>query len=104
MAMATMPPIELDRIPCQKPLHNGGDRRKTRTQQKMRMVGYQRPCQTIGMRLNQHLAKTVYKGLTVRIVPKDFAALDSAYNDVVKRTRSINSGFSWYTNLNSRLI
>ena len=80
MAMASMPPIELDCIPCQKPSHNGGDGCKTRSQQKVRMVGYQRPCQTIGMRLNQHLAKTVYKGLTVCIVPKDFVALDSTHN------------------------
>jgi len=38
-------------------------------------------------------AEPVYKGVSIGIVPKDFSALD----DVVKRTRSINSGFSWHT-------
>jgi hypothetical protein len=47
---------------------------------------------------NQHLAEPVYKGVTIGIVPKDFPALDSTHDDVVKRTRSINSGFSWHTN------
>jgi hypothetical protein len=56
------------------------------------------------MRLKQPPAKTGYKGVAVGIVPKDFAALDSAHNDVLKRTGSINSGFSWHTNLNNRLI
>jgi len=95
--MATMPPIELHSIPCQKPSHDGGNRRKTGTYQKVHMVGYHRPCKTIGMRLNQHLAEPVYKGVAIGIVPKDFSALDSSHDDVVKRTRSINSGFSWHT-------
>jgi hypothetical protein len=45
----------------------------------------------------QHLAESVYKGVTIGIVPKDFPALDCTHDDVVKRTRSINSGFSWHT-------
>jgi len=49
------------------------------------------------MRLNQHLAEPVYKGVAIGFVPKDFSALDSTHDDVVKRTRSINSGFSWHT-------
>ena len=60
------------------------------------MVGDQRPSKTIGLRLNHHLAQTFYKGVTVCIVPKYFAALDSAHNDVVKRTRSINFGLTWH--------
>ena len=58
------------------------------------MVGYDCPCKTIGMRLNQHLAKPVYQGVTIGIVSKDFPALDSTHDDVVKRTHSVNSGFS----------
>ena len=96
MAMATMPPIELDGMARQKSSHDGGDRRKTGTHQKVHMVGYHRPCKTIGMRLNQHLAEPVYKGVTIGIVPKDFPALNSTHDDVVKRARSINSGFSWH--------
>ena len=102
--MSPMTAIELYGISRQKPSHDPADRRKARTQQEVNVIGDQGPCKTIGMRLNQHLAKTVYKRLTVRIVSKDFAALDSAYDDVVKRTRNINSGFSCHTNLNSRLI
>jgi len=97
MAMATMPPIEPHSIARQKPSNDGGNRRKTRTHQKVHMVGYHDPCKTIGMRLNQHLAEPVYKGVAIGIVPKDFSALDSTHDDVVKRTRSINSGFSWHT-------
>ena len=48
------------------------------------------------MCLNQHLAEPVYKGVEIGIVPNDFSALDSPHDDVVKRTRSINSGFSWH--------
>jgi hypothetical protein len=50
------------------------------------------------MRLNQHLAEPVYKGVTICcIVPKDFPALNSTHDDVMKRARSINSGFSWHS-------
>ena len=97
MAMATMPPIELDSIPSQKPSHDGGNRCKPSTQQNVHMVGYHRPCKTIGMRLYQHLAEPVYKGVAIGIVQKDFSALDSTHDDVVKGARSINSGFSWHT-------
>jgi hypothetical protein len=44
--------------------------------------------------INQHLAEPVYKGVTIGIVPKDFPALDSTHDDVMKHNRSINSGFS----------
>jgi|GEM_PF-3304134 len=95
--MATMPPIELDSIAHQKPSHDCCDRCKTGTHQNVHMVGYHRPCKTICMRFNQHLAEPVYKGVAISIVPKDFSAFDSTHNDVVKRTRSINSGFLWHT-------
>jgi hypothetical protein len=49
------------------------------------------------MRLNQHRAEPVYKGVSIGIVPKDFSALDSMHNDVVKRTFGINSAFSLHT-------
>ena len=45
----------------------------------------------------KHLAETVYKGVAIGIVPKDFSALDSTHDDVVKRARSNHSGFSWHT-------
>jgi hypothetical protein len=46
--------------------------------------------------INQHLAEPVYKEVAIGIVPKDFPALDSTHDDVLKRTRNINSGFSWH--------
>ncbi len=95
--MATMSVIELDSIARQKPSHHGGNWRKTGTHQNVNMVGYYRPCKTIGMRLIQHLAEPVYKGVAIGIVPKDFSAFDSTHDDVVKRTRSINSCFSRHT-------
>jgi len=97
-----MPPVELDCIARQKPSHYGGDRRKTGTHQEVCMVGHNRPCKTIGMRLDQDLTETVYKGITIGIVPKDFPALDSTHDDVLKCARSINSGFSWHTKTNNR--
>jgi hypothetical protein len=47
-----------------------------------------------GMRLLQHLTHTFYKSIPVRIVPEYFTTLDSAYNDVTKRTGCIDSGFA----------
>ena len=39
----------------------------------------------------------VYKGVAIGIVPKDFFALDSTLDDVVKGARSNHSGVSWHT-------
>jgi hypothetical protein len=83
MAMTLMPPIELDSISRQKPPHNGGDWRKTSTQQKMHMIWYQRPCKTIGVRFNQHLAEAVHKSIPVHIIMEDLAVLNSMYHDVM---------------------
>ncbi|MEI6261372.1 MAG: hypothetical protein WCR46_15900 [Deltaproteobacteria bacterium] len=83
MAMTLMPPIELDGISRQKPSHDSGDRRKTSTQQKMQVVGYQRPCKTIGVRFNQHMAESVHKSIPVHIVKEDLAVLNSVYHDVM---------------------
>jgi len=83
MPVATMPPVEFNGITGQKPSHDTGDRRTTATQQKVSMVGYQCPCETSGIRLNQHSAKPGHKRITIRIVPKDFAALNSPHDNVV---------------------
>jgi hypothetical protein len=104
MAMTPMAAIELDGMPRQKPSHDRADRRKARTQQEVNMVGDQGPCKTIGTRLSQHLPQSLYKGITIYIVPKDFPAFDSAHYDMVQRTCSIYSVFSWHTCSNSRKI
>jgi hypothetical protein len=36
------------------------------------------------------------KGITIYIVPEDFPAFDSPRYDMVQRTCSIYSGFSWH--------
>ena len=102
--MTPVTPIELNSISRQKPSHDPADRRKTRTQQEVGVIGDQGPCKTIGLRLSQHLPQSLYKGITICIVPKDFPAFDSANYDMVQRTRSINSGFSWHVCSNSRKI
>jgi hypothetical protein len=49
----------------------------------MQVVGYQRPCKTIGVRFNQHMAEPVHKSIPVHIVKEDLAALNSVYHDVM---------------------
>ena len=39
----------------------------------------------------------VYKGVAIGIVPKEFFALDSTPDDMVKGAHSNHSGFSWHT-------
>jgi len=102
MTMTPVTPVELHSISRQKPSHGHADRRKARTQQEVDVIGDQSPCKTIGVRLSQHLLKSLYKGITIFIVPKDFPALDSANYDMVQGTGSINSGFSWHTCSDSR--
>jgi hypothetical protein len=68
---------------------------------KVNVIGDQGPCKTIGLRLSQHLPQPLYKGITIGIVSKNFPAFDSAHYDMVQRTCSINSGFSWHVCSNS---
>jgi len=56
----------------------------------------------IRIRLNQHSAEPGHKSITIRIVSKDLAALNCSNDNVAKRTWSVNLGFSWHTNANTR--
>jgi len=58
------------------------------------VIGDQSQCKLIGVRLSQHLLHSLYKEITICIVPKDFSVFDSTHNYIVQRTRGINSGIS----------
>jgi len=52
-------------------------------------------------RLETGGSESLHKGITICIIPKDFSALYSTHNNMLKRTRGINSGFSWHFGSNS---
>jgi hypothetical protein len=63
----------------------------------MEMVVNQCPGKAWGLSFRDHLAESRHKAISIRIIGKDVTALDTAADDVLKRTGCIYTGFSRHT-------
>ena len=60
------------------------------------MVGYECPCITAGFGFGDDSSDPIQKVISICIIEKDLSPLDSSNDDVMERSRSIYSGFSWH--------
>jgi len=102
--MATMPTIELNRIPCQKSSHDTGYGRSAGARQQVSMVRYQRPHKAISSRLGQNSTQSGDERIPFRVVAKDLLPLNSSQDNVVTRSRRVNCSFSWHTMVTVAII
>jgi hypothetical protein len=93
VACAAVPSIKTPRISAQKPAHNAGNGGISGPQQKMKMIGHQRPRVTRGLRLHQNFLDPFEKIAPVGVRPKDLPALNPPANYMVQCTWSVNAGF-----------
>ena len=63
-------------------------------QQKMEMIGNQRPGETWGLGFYNQVAQPVYEVVAVLVVKEDLTPFDSSDYDVVDRTGGIDSRLS----------
>ena len=94
MAAAAVTSVKADSITCQQPAHQRGDGNGAGLQQKMEMIGNQRPGETWGLGFYNQVAQPVYEVVAVLVVKEDLTPFDSSDNDVVDRTGGIDSRLS----------
>jgi hypothetical protein len=80
----------------QKTTHDSGDRHRSCSQKKVKVIGNQRPCITEGLRLLENFPKSFQKVVPVRIATKHCPTFNSPDHDVVQGTSSIDSRSPWH--------
>ena len=60
------------------------------------MVRDQRPAVALRLRFKNQIANPFYKAVAVLVVIEYLAPLDSPDNDMLDRTRCVNSRLSWH--------
>ena len=95
MAAAAVTSVKADSITCQQPAHQRGDGNGAGLQQKMEMIGNQRPGETWGSWVSITRSPSRFTKLSRSLVVKeDLTPFDSSDNDVVDRTGGIDSRLS----------
>lgn len=78
-----MPTIEMNRIACQQPPHDRRNRRRSRPNKQMEMVGNERPSKTTCGGLRQNSSQPFDEMISVGIIEKDLPPLNSTAYDVM---------------------
>jgi len=94
--MAVMAMIVTDSVTGQQTPHQCRDGHFSGFEQQVKMVGDQSPGVAAGRRLRQKSRQATNKAITVTVIFKNCAALNSPADNVMKRTGSVYAGLSWH--------
>jgi hypothetical protein len=72
-----------DSVPCQKPPHDGGQRDTARSEQKVEVVGSQRPSVASRLAPAQYLSQTRKEIVSIPVTEKDLLPSNSTTDDVM---------------------
>jgi hypothetical protein len=95
MAASPVPAIVSGPVAGQKTAHRCGHWHIACSQQQVKVVGDQRPRIASGSCLLQNRFQALNEIISIMVVIEDIATPDSARNDMVQGTGSINSGLPW---------
>jgi hypothetical protein len=98
MAVSAVPSIEADSMAGEKTPHNRGHRYICGSQQKVKVIRYQRPGKTGRVGFGKNIGKSFNEVISVNIILEYFAALYTAANNMMKSSGGVYSGFSWHNN------
>jgi len=96
MPVASVAAVETAGVTRQQSAHDTGDRDTPGAEQQVKVVGHQGPRIAGRLGFRQDRAQALYKVLPIEIFAKNQSSLDSAADDVVKCSWSIDAGFSWH--------
>jgi len=81
--------IEVDGVSGKQPAHEGGKAGSARSQQKVKVVGHERPGKAFGASLHQKFGEVPDKPSPVVIVTKDVATLHTTDDDMLQEIGDI---------------
>jgi hypothetical protein len=86
-----MPEIEVDRIARQQSPHEKGQLGTLRTKEQMSVIRKKCPSETVGFGFLEKGREPLQEEFPIRIIQKNIALLDAAYDDVLQKTRNVKS-------------
>jgi hypothetical protein len=84
VAMPPIPPIEIDRIPGQKPPHGGGNGHAPRLHQQMKMIGHEHLGQAADPGLLAQFSKAPQEVVSILVIPEDRSSLNPPNDNMVQ--------------------
>jgi hypothetical protein len=91
MSAAVMAPIEVDGIRGEKPAHQVSKPGLPRAQQKVKMVGHQRPRKALSLSFCEKIGEPAKKFPPVIVIKKQLAAIHSTSDDVIGKTWDVQT-------------
>ena len=91
-----MSQIEVNGIPGEQFAHEGRKQRSARSKQEMNMIGHERPGEAIGTGLDKKFRKALQKALSVAVIAKNVAPINTTDDNVLQNVRHIKAGGSWH--------
>jgi hypothetical protein len=92
--VSLMAPVKRYRITCQQPLHNPRNWGITRSEQQVKVIGYQCPGKTSRLGIFDNGTQTCQEVFPVHVVQENLPTLDSPDDDVMQGAGRIYSSFS----------
>jgi hypothetical protein len=96
MSAAVIATIEVDGISGEKPAHQVGKPCLLRAQQKVKMVGHQRPGKALSLSFCEKIGEPPEKFPPVVVIKKQVAAIHPASDDVISKTGDVEACCSWH--------
>jgi hypothetical protein len=96
MAGPLVPPIETDRITCQKSAHEWGKQCLPGAKQKVEVISHQRPGKTFGTGFDEEFREALKKLQAIMVVEEDVPAVHSANDDVLEKIRKVKTCGPWH--------
>jgi hypothetical protein len=96
MARPVVSQVEINGVPGKEPAHERPETGHAWPEQKVNVIGHQRPGEAVGAVLDEEFRETPKKAPTVAIVPEDIATADASNDDVLQEVGQIYAGRSWH--------
>ena len=91
-----MPAVVGNGVAGEYPAHKRGDTRRTAAHEQVGMIAHQRPGVNCCIRLLGNPPQTSSEILTIQVVVDDLSPLDAADDDVMQRSRCVQSCAAWH--------
>jgi hypothetical protein len=79
-----VPPVEGNRVACEKPPHECGQTGRAASEEKVNMIREQRPAVDARLCVRRRISEAHHEGLTILVITNNEASLYPAHDDVME--------------------
>jgi len=89
MPRAFVSQVEVNGIPGKQSAHERPETGRARPEQKVKVIGHQRPGEALGISLDKELRKPLKESPSIVIVTEDVAAVNTSDDDMLQKVRYV---------------